>query len=120
MNAREQMQMVAKAVGGGLSEGRAKRRTGPTWDTWEWEGPLGVKMPNGFIVRPDVEDSTAFELLDLLRLGLIRGKGCVGIVKDTYGVLPAVMVWRDYGENSLAATREAIFQAAVAIGKAMP
>jgi hypothetical protein len=49
---RELLTAAARTAGGELCEGIGQRRTGETWESWEWYGPLGISMPNGSTLYP--------------------------------------------------------------------
>lgn len=108
---RELLALAARAVGGVLSEGRSKRRTGPTWDQWEWTGPLGITI-NGITMYPQFNDGDALWLAVKLRM-LVEVDHyhamANGNIEDLAG-----------GADPLAATRRAILRAAAEIGRAMP
>lgn len=114
---RELMALAAKAVGGVLSEGCGKRRTGPTWDQFEWCGGPGIQTTEGVVIRPLQDSGKALELAVKLHIDLK--------FYDDY-----VVAWFDggfigtgriyYGGDPAAATRLAIAHAAAEIGKAMP
>lgn len=65
----EMLELAAKAVGGVLSKGHTKRRTGPTWDTWEWIGSPGIVF-GGLVMHPQIDDGDSRRLQVALRLTL--------------------------------------------------
>lgn len=118
---RRLLELAAKAVGGIFSEGTGKKRTGPTWDTWEWYGPMGILLPNGTVVFPQDNDGDSRRLEVALEM----------IVDNFTGEVRVKNGW-SYGSPNFhtedipregdpcAATRLAVLRAAAAIGEAMP
>lgn len=117
MNDRELLELAAKAVGGTLSEGWGKRRTGPTWDTWEWYGPKGITR-NGITEHPLEEDRHAFRLAVELRINVELTARTV--LAQQAGTPYGEAILDLLGDDPYAATRRAIVRAAAEIGKAMP
>lgn len=62
MTDKEILELVAKAVGGTFSPGTCRHRIGPTWDEWEWIGPMGISMPNGLVIYPLTNGGDALQL----------------------------------------------------------
>jgi hypothetical protein len=120
MTDRELLELAAKAIGGTLSEGHTKVRTGETWDEWEWQGALGIQtgtdwLPHpGTTIHPLIDDGDALRLAVKLKIDVKH--------YDYY-----VVGWFDggyigtgkiaYGDDPYAATRRAITRAAAEIGK---
>lgn len=71
MEDRELLQLAAKAAGGEFSPGTTKTRTGPTWDTWEWSGPMGIVLDKT-VRYPLTNYGDAFELAVRLDLSIFR------------------------------------------------
>lgn len=65
----ELMRFVAKALGGEISYGSSKRRTGETWDSWEWVGEPGV-LVDGFVIHPLSNSGDALDVVVALKLEL--------------------------------------------------
>jgi hypothetical protein len=121
MTDRELLELAAKAVGGTLSEGHTQRRTGPTWDTWEWIGGLGINMPDGRVAYPLTDDGDALRLAVRLKIPLRFEENKIDCCDRTIAG-KAAESWSDTeGENAdpYAATRRAIVRAAAEIGRAM-
>lgn len=118
---RELLEMAAKAIGGTLSEGTGKRRTGPAWDEWEWYGPIGIQTPEGIVIYPLTNDGDALRLA--VKLGVqpvpaddrCEARWWGGPLGTTQGSASVITNGDRY-----TATRRAIFLAAAEIGKAMP
>ena len=110
----ELLSLAAKAIGGTLSEGTGKRRTGPTWDTWEWYGGIGINL-NGKILYPLEDDGDAFGIAVSLELTIHQWSDEV-CVCDFHGIVNEAVA---KGTDPCAAARLAIVRAAAEIGKAM-
>ena len=127
----ELMTLVAAACGGVVSPGDTKRRIGPTWDEWEWIGPVGVALPTGIVFHPLYDNGNAFVLAVMLRISLemdaLIEVGYDGVDGEyEYGVeawvvtedATSVVVKQIYGSNDpLYVTRRAIVLVAAELGK---
>lgn len=123
---RELMVLVAKAIGGTLSEGHTKVRTGETWADWKWVGEPGVVTPEswkpngGVVIRPLHDDGDAFRLAMLLRLC----HGCDGVKAhcEWWGRdgITLLELQELVGNDPCAASRRVIVRAAAEIAKGMP
>lgn len=101
---------AARAIGGTLSEGYSKRRTGPTWDTWEWVGPLGINV-NGVIFHPLTKDRDSRVLQCTLEIDvLFRRVGGMRVEAIGPGIPSIVEYCTD--DTRTAATRVAVLRAA--------
>jgi hypothetical protein len=112
MTDKELLEYAAKAVGGELSEGTSRRRTGETWDDWEWAGPMGITV-DGLTGNPLTDDGEAFRLMVKLRL-LVNVEE--GVTFTTDGTKENDLR-EPHSSDSYAATRRAIVRAAAEIGK---
>ena len=125
MNDRELLELAAKAVGGVLCEGTGKKRTGPTWDTWEWCGPVGISLPDGTVSFPLLSDRDALRLavklsqmdggVALMLNSLLNSTAFAQCYTNRNVVSPAEYM----GDDPYAATRRAIVRAAAEIGKTL-
>lgn len=107
----ELMELVAIAVGGEVLLGNSKKRTGPTWESWEWSGPVGYSI-NGICYRPLISDGDAFRLAVQLMIDQIFSP------LDVFVFAPDVKaIAVDYDGDPLAKTRKAIVMAAASIGQ---
>jgi hypothetical protein len=106
---RELLELAAKAIGGEFSPGTTRKRVGPTWDAWEWAGPIGIKKGSQ-IHYPLTNYADAFRMASALGLTVEFGNNMV--------IHPSEVIGE--GADPLAATCCAIVLAAAAIGKAMP
>jgi hypothetical protein len=122
---RELLELAAKAVGGEFSPGTSKRRIGPTWETWEWIGPQGIRT-GPFNSYPLTNDGDALRLAVNLGMCVDHGYECafasLTIVYDEDSCKDALHAeaMEDYASHSgdaFAATRRAIVRAAAEIGK---
>ena len=124
MSDRELLELAAKAIGGTLSEGHTKIRTGETWDEWEWQGALGIQtgadwLPHpGTTIHPLIDDGDALRLVVKLRLTVSWDR-----FDDTdYATATPPHTHQGYDcivdQDPYAATRRAITRAAAEIGKA--
>jgi len=111
---RELLELAARAVGGALSEGRGKRRTGGTWDEWEWYGPLGIHMPEGPTTYPLIDDGDALRLTVALGIS-IDLEDC-----SVWKRLPNHKLIQEYwGGDYPDSYKHAIVRAAAAIGETL-
>ena len=110
MTDRELLERAAKAAGGKLSEGTGMRRTGPTWDTWEWYGPMGIQMPDGTVSFPLTNDGDALRMAVALDIWIHPGEG-----REVVEVVGFGSVHEHAGTDRAAATRRAITRAAAAL-----
>lgn len=102
MDDKELLKLAAKAIGGELSLGTSMRRTGPTWETWEWRGPIGIRL-GPFTIYPMINNGDA--LVVAVKIGLhLTGIGALCL---------------EDGEDELSAARRAIVRAAAEIGKTL-
>lgn len=126
---RELMELIAKAVGGVLSEGHTKRRTGPTWDTWEWIGSPGVSV-DGITKHPKENDADALWLAATLGISITpypiyNSEARHAVIakqrrrSDTLREANPTEVLELYDDDSTAAWRRAIVRCAAEIGRAM-
>ena len=117
MTDRELLELAAKAIDGIVCNGTGKKRTGPTWDTWEWYGPIGISLPSGILICPLTNDGDALRLAVKLSLTIHQWdeEACVCNVSGT--INEAVSFNEDICK--LEATRRAIVRAAAEIGKAL-
>lgn len=112
---RELLELAAKAVGGKLSPGTTKYRTGPTWDEWEWRGAMGISAPC-FVgtAYPLEKDGHSARLEAVLALDVTWGGH-----GDVY-VGGFCEYFADHGNVKQAARRKAGVRAAAEIGRSMP
>lgn len=133
---RELMVLVAKAIGGVLSEGHTKVRTGETWDDWEWQGPKGIVTGPGWLTHPGVVIHPLINNDNALQLAVMLGISITpypiynsderhAVVakqrrrSDTYREANPTEVIELYGDDPAAAWRLAIVRCAAEIGRAM-
>lgn len=135
MTDRELLEAAARACGGVLSQGTGKRRTGDSWDSWEWYGPLGILMLDGRVTYPLTDDGDALRLAVKLNLHAMRSSSlcveCYGEKAPFDSDGPHSSTWRSlarcwFGDgvppeveaerDQLAATRRAIVRAAATVG----
>lgn len=117
---RELLILAAKAVGGKFSPGTTKRRTGETWDTWEWIGPQGITTQTGGTIYPLTDDGAALRLAVKMQIQITPGTYNKNEFTAFYaGKCEAVEYWSTL-QDEFAATRRAIVRALAEIGKAMP
>lgn len=121
MTDREMLELAAKAVGGEFSPGTGKRRTGDTWDHWEWYGQEGIQMPDGRISFPLTDDGDALRLAVRCGAHVSQQLSYVSVMLPHGATATRGISWnQSYDEDPLSATRRAIVRAAAAIGEAMP
>lgn len=116
MTDKELLELAAKAVGGTFSPGSSKKRTGETWETWEWIGPLGITMPNGVVMRPLISDGDALKLAVKLGLIIELGRTFTTITLPNGGTVCITAMDVECGYY---AARLAIVRAAAEIGRAI-
>lgn len=108
------LQLTAKAVGGEFSPGTCKTRTGPTWESWKWVGPLGVIIERG-VSYPLTHDADALGLAILLKMHVLIHGDWVEVLID--GVQRAAADSCYSSDRCMReTTRRAIVQAAAAVG----
>jgi hypothetical protein len=122
MQDRELLELAAKAIGGTLSEGHTKVRTGETWDTWEWQGALGIQTGAdwtpypGTTIHPLIDDGDALRLAVKLNMCLKHHY----FDGDWYVMVSHENGWSQekVGPDQYAATRRAIVRSAAKTGGA--
>ena len=85
---RETLELAALAIGGTLSLGTTKKRTGATWAEWEWQGPIGITV-GGIVIYPHTDIGDAARLAVLLRMVVDAGVTLAharGICADYEGI----------------------------------
>ncbi len=117
MNDRALLELAAKAVGGEFSPGTTQKRTGESWDEWEWIGPMGIKL-DGVVYYPLELNGDALWLAATLRLvirpGKHKGDGCT--VESQRDGVAGCTSFRDCPQEQM---RYAIVFVAAEIGKGM-
>lgn len=130
MTDRELLELAAKAIGGTLSEGTARKRVGETWDKFEWIGPAGINTGMDWLPHPKVTIYPLENDGDALRLAV---KLRVDVSHDEIGMKSFVYVRTAFNDEHHIGlseifdddserpwrTRRAILRAAAEIGKAM-
>lgn len=122
------LQLAAKAIGGTFSPGSTQLRTGPTWDDWEWIGPMGIvtgpswKPYPSIIIRPHENDGDSRRLEVALKINVQHDdeSPVVWVYYTLPGKFSSDRDCEEYSDDPLAATRMAVLRAAAAIGEAMP
>lgn len=120
------LELAAKAIGGDLSEGHTKKRTGPTWDDWVWIGPLGINDPQtGCTIHPQTHDGDSRRLE--VKLGLLvdvdwDSRTATAVLPDRVEMIHTIVhvVNIPEGSDGMAETRLAVLMAAAAVGEVMP
>lgn len=107
MSDRELLELAAKAAGGEFSPGTTKTRTGPTWDTWEWTGPMGIVLDK-IVTYPLTDDGDAFRLAVKLNLLI-----------EYFPDFESEMSDIRYSEDPQRAARRAVVNAAAKIGESL-
>lgn len=127
---RELLELAARAIGGTLSEGTARKRVGETWDKFEWIGPPGINTGLDWLPHPKVtiypleNDGDALRLAVKLRIDVSHDE--IGMKSFVY-VRTAFNGERHMGlseifddeSERLDRTRRAIVRAAASIGEGM-
>lgn len=117
MTDKEILELVAKAVGGTFSPGTCRHRIGPTWDDWEWIGPMGIEMPSGLVIYP---------LTDSLDNAVIGAALRIRHTWHSDGVVcgfcwaASTELFDKHSGDKQSALRKARLRVAAQIGKAMP
>lgn len=129
---RELLELAAKAIGGTLSEGHTKRRTGETWDQWEWIGEPGIVTPGSWkphgsvVIHPQSDDGDSRQLQVALAASLEFRQGAtlhdetVAVAKATHGWVKHEAKESCPGNDLAAGARLAVLRAAAEIGRAKP
>jgi hypothetical protein len=114
MTDKELLELAAKAIGGTLSEGHTKVRTGETWDEWEWQGALGIQTGTDWLPHPGTTIHPLIDDGDALRLAVK-----LNLLSDPRFIHERNVLMFTQGIEKLEATRRAITRAAAAIGEGM-
>jgi hypothetical protein len=123
---RRLLELAAKAIDGTLSEGDTKVRTGPTWDTWEWRGPIGINTGPDWKPYPRTTIHPQYDDGDSRRLEVKLNLQVNPEIQTDHGPAAAAydggygIATEPHNGDPCAATRMAVLRAAAAIGEAMP
>lgn len=119
---RQQLVNAAKAVGGELSPGMSRRRTGKTWASWDWVGPRGIVI-GASIYYPATNNGDALWLASTLQMGIRCSSGSVSAqhrTKDGFTINSASLRFHEGRRDITECYREAILDVAAQIGERMP
>lgn len=112
MNDRELLKMAAKALRAEFSPGSSRRRTGPNWEQWEWDGPIGIVLGRR-VLYPLTNNGDLFRVASQLKIN-IDFQDCSTWHRTQSGHLIQEYWGEDFGN-----IENAILRVAAEIGRSM-